>query len=132
MKNIILPKTISSPRGDYSHGILVSQGNLLFIAGQTAVGKDGKLVGIGDVYVQAMQVYENIGAILADAGMTFFDIVTMTTYITDSSFKEKIKEVRRQYFKKDFPANTLVVVNGLAEREYLIEIEAMAWTEQKP
>jgi reactive intermediate/imine deaminase len=130
MKKIILPQAISSPRGNYSHGIVVSPGRLLFIAGQTAVGKDGNIVGIGDAFAQAKQVYENIGEILADAEMTFADIVKMTTYITDISFKEKVNEVRRQYLKKDFPANTLVVVKGLAEEEYLIEIEAIACTEK--
>jgi enamine deaminase RidA (YjgF/YER057c/UK114 family) len=130
MKKIILPQAISSPRGNYSHGIVVSPGRLLFIAGQTAVGKDGNIVGIGYAFAQAKQVYENIGEILADAEMTFADIVKMTTYITDISFKEKVNEVRRQYLKKDFPANTLVVVKGLAEEEYLIEIEAIACTEK--
>jgi enamine deaminase RidA (YjgF/YER057c/UK114 family) len=130
VKKVILPSTISPPRGNYSHGIMVSPGRLLFIAGQTAVGQDGIIVGIGDAYAQAKQVYENIGTILTDAVMTYTDIVKMTTYITDISFKEKVNEVRRQFLKKDFPVNTLVVVKGLAEEEYLVEIEAMAWTEK--
>ena len=130
MKKIILPPSMSPPQGNYSHGIVVSPGRLLFIAGQTAVGPDGNLVGIGDAYAQARQAYENIGAILSDAGMTFSDIVKMTTYITDRSFREKVNEVRRHYLKKDFPANTLVVVKGLAREEYLVEIEAIAWAEK--
>ena len=130
MKKIILPPGISAPRGDYSHGIVVSPGRLLFIAGQTAVGPDGNIVGIGDAYAQARQAYENIGAILSDAGMTFADIVKMTTYITDIAFREKVNQVRRHYFKKEFPANTLVVVKGLASEEYLVEIEAIAWAEK--
>jgi enamine deaminase RidA (YjgF/YER057c/UK114 family) len=87
-------------------------------------------VGVGDAFAQARQAYENIGAILSDAGMTFADIVKMTTYITDRSFREKVNEVRRHYLKKDFPANTLVVVKGLAREEYLVEIEAIAWAEK--
>ena len=130
MRKIILPPTISPPGGNYSHGITVSPGRLLFIAGQTAVGPDGNIVGIGDAYAQARQAYENIGAILSDAGMTFADIVKMTTYITDISFREKVNEVRRHYFKKEFPANTLVVVKGLAREEYLVEIEAIASAEK--
>ena len=130
MKKIILPPGISPPKGNYSHGIVVSPGRLLFIAGQTAVAPDGNMVGVGDAYAQAKQAYENIGAILSDAGMTFADIVKMTTYITDISFREKVNEVRRHYFKKEFPANTLVVVKGLAREEYLVEIEAIAWAEK--
>ena len=130
MKKIILPPSMSPPQGNYSHGIVVSQGRLLFIAGQTAVGPDGNIVGVGDAFAQARQAYENIGAILSDAGMTFADIVKMTTYITDRSFREKVNDVRRHYLKKDFPANTLVVVKGLAREEYLVEIEAIAWAEK--
>ena len=130
MKKIILPPGISPPKGNYSHGIVVSPGRLLFIAGQTAVAPDGNMVGVGDAYAQAKQAYENMGAILSDAGMTFADIVKMTTYITDISFREKVNEVRRHYFKKEFPANTLVVVKGLAREEYLVEIEAIAWAEK--
>jgi enamine deaminase RidA (YjgF/YER057c/UK114 family) len=109
---------------------MVSPGRLIFIAGQTAVGRDGNVVGIGDATAQAKQVYENIGAILSDAGFTFADIVKMTTFITDISFREKVNEVRCRYLKKDFPVNTLVVVKGLAREEYLVEIEAIAWDEK--
>jgi len=130
MKKIILPPSMSLPQGNYSHGIVVSPGRLLFIAGQTAVGPDGNIVGVGDAFAQARQAYENIGAILSDAGMTFADIVKMTTYITDISFREKVNEVRRHYLRKDFPANTLLVVKGLAREEYLVEIEAIAWSEK--
>jgi reactive intermediate/imine deaminase len=130
MKKVILPPGMSPPMGNYSHGIVVSPGRLLFIAGQTALGPDGNLVGVGDAYAQAKQAYENISAILSDAGMTFADIVKMTTYITDISFREKVNEVRRHYLKKDFPANTLVVVKGLAREEYLVEIEAIASAEK--
>lgn len=130
MKKIILPPGISPPRGNYSHGILVSPGRFLFIAGQTAVGPDGKVVGIGDIYAQAKRAYENIGAILSEARMTFADIVKITTYITDISYREKVNEVRSHYLKKDFPASTLVVVKGLAREEFLVEVEAIASTEK--
>ncbi len=132
MKKIVRPPALSPPRGDYSHGIVVSAGRFLFIAGQTAVGKEGQIVGVGDIDAQARQVYENIGAILAEAGMTFANLVKMTTFVTDVSFRGKVSEVRRQYLQGDFPANTLVVVKGLAEAEYLLEIEAVAWTEGQP
>jgi reactive intermediate/imine deaminase len=130
MKKIILPPSISPPGGNYSHGIVVSPGRLLFIAGQTAVGPDGKVVGIGDIYAQAKQAYENIAAILSDAGMTFADVVKMTTYITDISCRGKVNEVRSHYLKKDFPASTLVVFKSLAREEFLVEVEAIASIEK--
>ncbi len=125
-KKIILPKTMAKPSGNYSHGVEISPTRMLFIAGQTAVDPSGKVVGVGDASVQAKQVYENIRAILAEAGMTFSDIVKLTTYITDISYREKVNEVRGHYLKKDFPASTLVVVKGLARAEYMLEVEAVA------
>jgi len=130
MKKIILPKKLSRPRGNYSHGVLVTPGQLLFIAGQTAVDSNGNVVGIGDALIQAQKVYENISTILSEAGMSFSDIVKLTTFVTDVSFREKVNEVRSQYIKKDFPASTLVVVKGLAREEFLVEVEAIACIEK--
>jgi reactive intermediate/imine deaminase len=130
MKEIISPQKLSKPRGRYSHGVLVKPGCLLFIAGQTALDSNGNVMGIGDVYTQTKKIYENIGTILSEAGGTFSDIVKTTTFITDLSFREKINEIRSQYFEKDFPASTLVVVRGLARKEFLVEIEAIACIEK--
>jgi reactive intermediate/imine deaminase len=130
MKEIILPKKLSKPRGRYSHGVLVKPGRLLFIAGQTALDSNGNVIGTGDAYTQTKKVYENIGAILSEAGGTFSDIVKTTTFITDISFREKVNEIRNQYFEKDFPASTLVVVKGLAREEFLVEVEAIACIEK--
>ena len=129
MKQIIRPETIAKPGGDYSHGVMVQPGRLLFIAGQTAVDADGAIVGGRDPYAQAQKVYENIGAILSAAGGTFDDIVKITTFITDISYRAKVNEVRRQFLKKDFPASTLVVVMGLAREEFLVEVVAIACLE---
>ncbi len=128
-KRIILPKAISKPTGNYSHGVEISPSRMLFIAGQTAVDPSGNIAGIGDASAQAKQVYQNIQAILAEAGMTFADIVKLTTFITDISYREKVNEIRSQYLKRDFPASTLVVVKGLARPEYLVEVEAVACVE---
>ena len=126
MKKILLPKGVAKPRGNYSHGVLAKPGVLLFIAGQTAIGPDGAIVGIGDPYLQAKQVFENMAAVLSEAGSDFNDIVKITTYITDISYRVKVNEARKEYFQQDFPASTLVVVKGLADADFLVEIEAIA------
>ena len=126
MKRVIQPEKLSKPRGDYSHGILVAPKEVLFIAGQTAVDSRGNVVGIGDAGAQAKQIFENLGAVLAAAGMTFSNVVKTTTYVTDVSFRESVNEVRKKHLGKDLPASTLVVVKGLARSEYLVEIEAIA------
>ena len=126
MKKIILPKKLSKPRGNYSPGVLVKPGHLLFIAGQTALDSNGEIVGIGDVSAQTKQIFENIGMILSEAGGTFTDIVKITRFITDESFRKKVNEIQIQYLKKDFPASTGLVVKGLFRKEFLVEIEAIA------
>ncbi len=125
-KKIVRPQKMSPPGGNYSHGIVVSPRRLLFIAGQTAVDPGGNIVGVGDAHIQAKQVYENIETVLSDAGMRFSDLVKITTYITDVSYRESVNKVRSQYIQKDFPASTLVVVKGLARKEFLVEVEAIA------
>ena len=126
MKRVIQPEKLSKPRGDYSHGISVTPREILFIAGQTAVDSKGNVVGIGDAGAQAKQIYENIEAVLAAAGMAFSNVVKLTTYVTDVSFRESVNEVRKRHLGKELPASTLVVVKGLARSEYLLEIEAIA------
>jgi reactive intermediate/imine deaminase len=108
----------------YSHAAKAS--GLLFVAGQIAQDLEGALVGRGDIEAQAVQVFENLKAVLASAGATFDDVVKMTTYTTSLAFRAKIAEVRARYCKTYFPPNTFVVVASLATPEYLLEIEAVA------
>lgn len=116
-------KTVSKPNG-YSHAAKV--GNMLYIAGQVALDKNGKLIGKGDITAQTKQVYTNLANILKEAGGTLGHIVKMTTYITHHRYLEPFRAVRSTMLKEPFPCNTLVVVESLADPEYLIEIEAIA------
>lgn len=126
MKTSIQPKKLTDPRPRYSHGILVKPGRFLFIAGQTARDGKGNIVGIGDIEAQARQVLENIKAVLEEAGGTFDHIVKTTTYLTDIRYVEGLNKVRREYFKNSPPTGTLLVISGLAQKEFLLEIEALA------
>jgi reactive intermediate/imine deaminase len=110
----------------YSHA--AKAGGLVFVAGQIAQDVEGQLVGKGDIEAQAVQIFENLKAVLASAGATFDDVVKLTTYTTSLAYRPKIAEVRARYFKSYFPPNTFVVVASLAAPEYLLEIEAVAAT----
>jgi enamine deaminase RidA (YjgF/YER057c/UK114 family) len=125
-RKVIQPKSLNDPRPRYSQGILNSGGKLLFIAGQTASDKDGNVVGKGDIKAQTQQVFENIKAVLKAVGGSLDNMVMTTTYITDRSYREGYNEVRRQYYKKTAPTSTLVIVSGLANPDYLIEIAGVA------
>ncbi|MGH9844111.1 MAG: RidA family protein [Blastocatellia bacterium] len=115
-----------APAG-YSHVVEVRGGRTLYIAGQLALDKDGKLVGPGDFRAQVKQVFENLKARLAEGGATFKDVVKLNFYLTDASDLQALREVRNSYVNTEHPpASTLVVVKQLVREEYLIEVEAIA------
>jgi 2-iminobutanoate/2-iminopropanoate deaminase len=123
---IIQPKSLNDPRPRYSHGIVAEGGRLLFIAGQTAMDKDGNVVGKGDIEAQTQQVYKNLTAVLEEAGGSFNNLVMTTTYIVDRKYREGYNKVRMQYYKQNSPTSTLVIITGLAHPDYLIEINGIA------
>jgi 2-iminobutanoate/2-iminopropanoate deaminase len=126
MRNVIQPKELSDPRPRYSQGILAETGKLLFIAGQTASDGKGNVVGKGDIEAQTRQVFKNLEAVLKEAGGTFDNLVMTTTYLTDIQYREGYNKVRMGYYKGTSPTSTLVVVKGLANKDYMIEIAGIA------
>lgn len=125
-KEIITSKKVSRPLGIYSQAVKAEGNRLLFISGMTARDKEGRVVGKGDIKLQTRQVLENIKAVLEEAGATFDHIVRVTVYITDMNLFKEIHQVRAEYFKKDYPASTMVQVSGLVSKDLLIEIDAIA------
>jgi len=125
-KEIIAPDTVHRAT-NYSHAVKV--GNTIYVSGQVALDRDGRLVGKGDIEAQAVQVFENLRAVLAAAGASLDDVVKLTTYATHFSYRPKITEVRSRYFQQ-VPASTFVVVTSLADPDLLVEIEAIAVTDE--
>lgn len=113
----------------YSH--CARAGNTLYLAGQVAQDRNGKLVGKGDIEAQAKQVYTNLKSILTEAGGSLAHIVKTTTYLTHFASLEGYRKVRATFFTEPLPPNTLVVVESLASPDFLIEIEAIAELEEK-
>jgi reactive intermediate/imine deaminase len=120
------PPTLSTPTG-YTHIVEVTGPNkTIYISGQIAYDKEGKLVGAGDMQAQAEQVFKNLESALAAAGAKFSDVVKMNSYITDMSKIQAVRDVRTRYFKDVLPASTFVQVAGLVRPELLLEIEVVA------
>jgi reactive intermediate/imine deaminase len=122
------PPALSTPTG-YTHIVEVEvsgRAKLVYIAGQIALDKDGKVVGAGDMKAQAEQVFKNLDAALTAAGAKFSDVVKMNTYLTDMDKAADVREVRARYFKDTSPASTLVQVVRLARPELMLEIEVVA------
>lgn len=101
-------------------------GTLLHISGQVAQGVDGQTVGRGDIERQTIQVLENMKALVEQAGGTLADVARIGVYLTSRDQLPTVMEVRRRYFREPFPATTAVVVSGLANPEWLVEIEGTA------
>jgi reactive intermediate/imine deaminase len=126
-KRISNPSSVAPPlKPYYSNAVRVSSGPLLFIAGQAALDKAGNVVGDGDLRAQAVQVLENIRAILVANDADMEDIVQVTVYVTDMRAFHDIADIRTKYFPKDGPTSVIVEVSKLALPGLQIEISAIA------
>ena len=119
------PKVFKST-APFSLATVTTGGKLLHISGQVAQGSDGQTVGKGDIEKQTTQVLENMKALVEQAGGTLADVARIVVYLTSRDYLPTVMEVRRRYFKEPYPASTGVVVVGLANPEWMVEIEATA------
>jgi 2-iminobutanoate/2-iminopropanoate deaminase len=108
----------------------VRTGDYLWLAGMTAIGDDGEVVGVGDLQAQARQVFANIGHVLGKVGADLTSVIRLTNYFAvplDPHVAEKYWEVRREVFGDHHPASTGVQVVGLLRPELMLEIDAVAY-----
>ncbi|MEO3856639.1 RidA family protein [Acrocarpospora sp. B8E8] len=116
---------LATPNGHFSHAT-EARGRLVFISGMTARNKDGGVTGVGDITAQTHQVCQNLKAAVEAAGGTLDDIARVDVYVRNMEDFAAIHEVRRQYFTAVAPASTLVEVSKFVNKDYLIEINAIA------
>ena len=123
VKPITLP---NDPLAPYLIAPAWQGGELLFLSGQASIGKDGSIVGVGDIDAQIAQTFANIETVLAAAGSDLSRVVKVTIYLTDMGNFPKILEARERYFTPPYPADTTVEVKGLALPELMVEIDVIA------
>lgn len=125
MHKPLSPSGIHPPFSNYSNGIeIVSRSRLVFCSGQLGIAADKSIP--ADFAGQAQLCFDNIKAILAEAGMDFSHVVKLNAYVIDRQYLQSYMQVRNALFAEPWPASTLMIVSGFARPEFLIEVEAVA------
>lgn len=119
------PSTVAPPFSRYSHGIEApGSARWLHISGQVGVAPDGTVRHGAEAQIE--QAWRNLLAVLESAGMNARDLVKVTIFLTDRSYLPASRQIRDRMLQGAEPASTLLIVNGLASAEWLVEIEAIA------
>lgn len=128
-KQIINPRSLAQPKG-FNHGILTTGGRTLFLAGQTALDAEGRIVASGEIVAQYRQVLGNLKEVVETAGGKMQDIVKMTIFVKDrDDYKAHLKplgQVHKEFFGSYYPATALLEISRFFDDDALVEVDGIA------
>jgi enamine deaminase RidA (YjgF/YER057c/UK114 family) len=128
-KSIINPPSLARPRG-FNHGIVVTGGRLLFLAGQTGNDAEGRIVAPDNLVAQYEQALRNLKAVVEAAGGKMQDIVKLNIFVRDrDDYLANLKPlgvVHKSFFGDYYPATALFEISRFFQEDAWIEIEGMA------
>jgi len=108
----------------YSRAVRV--GNIVEVAGTTAVDERGEVVGVNNPYEQTKYILQKIEKALSEAGASLADVTRSRMFVTDISKWEEIGRAHGEFFREIKPAASMIEVKGLISPELLVEIEVTA------
>ena len=117
---------IPVPQSAYSQAVKVKGGTLLFLSGVGPTDEKGVLAAPGDYRGQIRATWENMRRIMAKAGGSLDDIVTMTVYTTERRWGEIFTDMRKEVFKTGYPSSAFVEARKLRTPGAFVEIQAIA------
>ena len=124
MDKLIIPTTNApAPIGPYSQAVMA--GGTLYISGQVAIDPATSLVIKGDIEAEALQVMQNLGAILSAYQLDYSHIVKTTIFLKNMEDFARVNAVYGSFFEKDFPARETVEVARLP-KDVQVEISCIA------
>lgn len=126
------PGLAVNPR--FTQLVEINSARTVLISGQVAYGKDGKVVGKGDIRAQSSQVFENLKLALQAVGASFNDVAKLNTFMVNMPDNlEGYREIRERYLANNQhpPASTTVGVAALVNPDLLLEVEAVVVLPEK-
>jgi 2-iminobutanoate/2-iminopropanoate deaminase len=127
---LALKKTVIEPSWEanysYSPAVITEGGKTVWLAGHVGFVDDSGASLAGNFDAQTRQAFKNIEKTLACAGGTLKDIVWMTVSVSDGRYSQRFTDIRKEIYREQFPASTLLTAAAFAVPEIMVEITAIA------